>query len=328
MSLGYSSLRCDRPSQTCTLSYTTLRRRSQNTFPLAQLQGARVRTERVATGGDLDITHQVMLQLPEGEIPLTPYTTDNPFSQAQADHINHFLTEPDPDRLAISHNDLGWAVVVLVIFVGSGVLLLVSGQQVTWIFDRGNGQFIQRRWGLRGRQEQRYPLHAIATCLLESQRDDGSETSRLCLLLKTGEYLPLTGYSSGAGLQRRQDMGQAIHRFLQSTGGAAAIAPHQLTLIPTSPYPGEVLAWLKGGKPARQKAIADYRQRLQDEPDHGHLYSTLAILLVMNRQVHDARQLLTQGRDRFLHQKDWLQAAQMAQSLERLPKERLPKGRP
>lgn len=317
MSLGNASLRCDRPSQTCTLSYTTLRRRSQDTFPLDQLQGARVRTERVSSGGDRGTTDQVMLQLPEGEMPLTPYTTNNSFSQAQADRINRFLAEPDQDRLAIAHNDLGWAVVVLVIFVGSGVLLLVSGQRVTWIFDRGSGQFIQQRWGLRGRQEQRYPLPTIATCLLESQQDDGSETSRLCLLLKTGEYLPLTGYSSGVGLQRRREIGQEIQSFLQSEAIAAA-QPLNLP-DPAAPNPRDILAWLRGGKRARQQAIADYRQRLQENPDSGQVYQLLAMVLMMNQQVAEAQQVLTTGRDRFLQQEDWLQAAQMAQALGRLP---------
>ncbi|MEB3267969.1 MAG: tetratricopeptide repeat protein [Leptolyngbya sp.] len=320
MSFGNASLRCDRPSQTCTLSYTTLRRRSQDTFPLDQLQGARVRTERVTTDGDHDTTDQVMLQLPEGEMPLTPYTTNNSFSQAQADRINRFLAEPDQDRLAIANNDLGWAVVVLVIFVGSGVLLLVSGQRVTWIFDRGSGQFIQQRWGLRERQTQRYPLPTIAACLLESQQDDGSETSRLCLLLKTGEYLPLTGYSSGVGRQRRREICQEIQAFLRPTGIAAgAISAAQPLPLPAAPNPREILAWVRGGKQARQQAIADYRQRLQENPDSGQVYQLLAMVLMMNQQVAEAQQVLTTGRDRFLQQEDWLQAAQMAQALGRLP---------
>ena len=183
-------------------------------IPIAQLQEANLET---FSGKDKEISYQVVLLTDENKIPLRWYGDRTRKSyEALTTRINAFVGNPTDTTLTVQQDDREFGYV----FFGLGsFLLLLSflfisiGSTTKCTLEQDSNSFTlqqQRFFGLKNFSS-KLALSDIAQARVEY--GERLSTSRITLILSTGEKLPLNRvYSSGS----KEEIATAIENFLKS----------------------------------------------------------------------------------------------------------------
>ncbi|MBF2089973.1 MAG: hypothetical protein IGR80_05600 [Synechococcales cyanobacterium K44_A2020_017] len=220
--LGQSSrLMCDRTEQGdgfCALTQANLLRSSTIYFPVDHLQTVQLYPPQAVSTP----SHAIWLHMGDRYLPIQIYATLNDRERlAIAGRIQRFLYNPDLRSLEwVSDNrwfayGVGWALALMGIS-----LSVLYGKVVTGTFDKQTGQFTLRQQGVWQKQQQTYPLEAIAAVQLETSDGSAGSVYRVCLRFKSQDlppdvptYLPLTPYY-GIGRAEHEGLMQQIQSFL------------------------------------------------------------------------------------------------------------------
>ncbi len=206
------SFRCDRSltPPACTLINQKLLTQRSITLPLQSLQQAEIQSSRRRRKGVK--TYRVLLRTYSGGIPLV--TTFNNISNhsAQARQINDFLQNPSQTTLEVTGDYRWFALLFLVAFSGSGMLmLLLLGKVVTLDLNKQTGECTLQRRGLLGQHQRHYPLRDIRGVWIERSRK--KNTYRVNLDLRSGETVHLMPYLS-SGYQDKERLRNHLCNFL------------------------------------------------------------------------------------------------------------------
>lgn len=291
-----SVLECDRAGVgQCTLSHWNLANSQTRTFAIASLQEAEVDTSKSSDGD----THRVVLLTHEGAVPLTrSYDSNRRKSVRQAAAANRFIQTATMPQLRLGRDRRWVGLLVLFCFSGGGLLLLINTKVATCEFDKSTNRLALRLQGLLGSKSHHYSLQQISGLRVElSQRaaskDDKKEpSSRLTIVLKTGEVIPLSKIYAGDTATQAK-VARQVHEFLR-----LPLLPHwdssQVMLDQTK----IALQIMTGGTAQRLATIERCQQTLRQDPNDVEAHHRLAAALSMQGQKDQAKQLLESARGR------------------------------
>ena len=310
--VGKSVLECDRAvSDQCTITHSNAFNQETRTFPIASLQEAKVETSRRSSGSRSNRTSQVVLLTSDGRVPLSRvYTSGWGKHTRQADQANQFIATPTIARLYLSQDTRWIGAIVMLFFGGGGLVLLLNTKVTTCTFDKSTNQCTLRLVGLTGVNRYQCSLPQILGMRVDlsgqtKAGDDDKPNSRLTIVLKTGETIPLAKIYGG-DLAKHESVARQVHEFLR------------LPLLPPWDASKAALAYTKvalplmtGGQSQQLAAIAECQQTLHQNPDDVKTYQRLAIALSAQGQKEQAQYLLETGRSRFQSYGEFEKAAHL-----------------
>lgn len=306
-----SLLECDRAGAgQCTLSRSNLINSQTRTFAIASLQGAEVNTSNSSDGD----TYRVLLLTSEGAVPLTHvYDSNWSKSARQADEANRFIQTPTMPSLRLGRDRRWVGGLIMFFFSGGGLYLLIKTKVATCEFDKSTNRMALCLQGLLGSESRQYALQQILGLRVElSQKanpeDDDDEkgpSSRLTLVLKTGEVIPLSRiYTNDTAEQ--EEVARQVHEFLR-----LPLLP-QWNVFQVVLDQGKIaLPLITGGAAQRLAAIEACQQTLRQDPNDVEAYQRLATALSMQGQKDQAKQLLESARGRCQSYGEFDQAAHL-----------------
>lgn len=195
--ITFTCHRTELPQSICRLSTSGLLGLKIREIPVNTLQGAKVEND------------EVVLLTNNGEVPF------NSDSSADASRINQFVRTPEQKTLTVQQDNRLLLYLFGGVFTASSLFILVFGSQVvTCVFDKMLGTFTLRRQGLFGREITEHQIGEIVDVRVEEQTDSDGSTYLICIIMRSGECLPLTRYSS-SGKRGHQETADCLRRFLK-----------------------------------------------------------------------------------------------------------------
>lgn len=307
-----TSLECDRtPPSQCQLSHRYAWGDRTQQFAIESLREAVVDERRDSDG---DRTYQVVLELQNESLDLTPYSSSGAQRHRNyAEQINRFLANPSQTTLEINDDARIWGLLLVIPFASVGSLLLLLSPQVICDIDKYRGTLILQRRGLLGRADRTVAIRDIVGVQLQRSAS-GRNSSRIALLLKSGEAVPFSrAYTNGVtdGVADKRQVVELLQTFL----GTASEVPTEIAYeMPTQVMQG--LMALIGNPSRRKEVIAESEARVRQNPDDVEAYCTLGVVLSMEGDRKKAREILEKGRSHLMRQGKVAEAQQLDQLLE------------
>ena len=160
-----------------------------------------------------DETYRVMLRFPEGQTPLTSFSSSGiEPKQEIVNQITEYLTNSSQLSLYVRQEEpilhwIGYGI------AGVGILILLMGSYRTITFDNVSNKLTIRYVGLSVNKVVAYPLQDIqGVRVTDSTDSDGDKSYRVELQLRT-EVLPLSALYT-TGQSGKEAIAQEIRRFL------------------------------------------------------------------------------------------------------------------
>lgn len=189
--------RTELPQRSCRLFTSGLLGSKVKEIPVNTLQGAK------------DEDDEVVLLTNSGEVPF------NSGSSSDASRINQFVRTLKQKTLTVQQDNRLLLYLFGGVFTASGLFILVlSSEVVTCVFDEILGTFSLRRRGLFGIEITEHQIGEIEDIRVEELTDSDGSTYHTCIILRSGECLPLTRYST-SGKRDHQETADCLRRFLK-----------------------------------------------------------------------------------------------------------------
>lgn len=282
---------CDRlpdASGTCEITQSTLWQTRSQTFPLEDLQGAEVVSERDSEG---HTTYKLFILLPEKRValPLVPFATSR---FHQADRINQFVQDSTQPNLAIAEDRLGSTIFSFIFFCGFSLLIIAGCDLIIIIleFDQLSNQFILIRLEHLRIKRIEHPLWNIAHSYIEP---GPFNSYRINLMLTSGEALVLTPYGSSSEYDEQLRITQEIHNFL---GIEKTVTTDPRSLLPPSSYYWVLMLM---GNHKRQQRLEEYQARISHQPEDIKAHYGIASVLDLQGKRQEAKAHLEKFRSQF-----------------------------
>lgn len=293
-------LDCDRATTgQCTLTRGGFFNQQSRRFAVASLRAAEVDTSEDSDGNG---SYRVLL-ITDGEtMPLTrAYNSNFHKNTRLATRANQFIQTPTQPTLSLAYDRRWVGLFMLFCFGGVGLLMLLNSRVATCEFDKSTNRFALRLWGLLGSDSRQYPLQQLLGVRVELFQDlnaDSAKTkrdgisSRLTLVLKNGEVIPLEKMYAGNSIEQEK-LARQVHGFLRlpmlPQWNASQVVLDQ----------GKVaLPLITGGVAERLATIETCQQTLRRDADNVDAHQQLATALSMQGQKDQAKQLLEAARSR------------------------------
>ncbi|MGF1518732.1 MAG: tetratricopeptide repeat protein [Nodosilinea sp.] len=293
-------LECDRATTgQCTLTRGGFFNQQSRSFAVASLRAVEVDANEDSDGNG---SYRVLLITDGGNLPLTGAYNSNLYKNSQlADQTNRFLQTPTQSTLSLAYDRRWVGLLVLFCFGGVGLLMLLNSRVATCEFDKSTNRFAIRLWGLLGSDSRQYPLQQLLGLRVELFQDlnaDSADTkrdgisSRLTLVLKNGEVMPLEKMYAGNSIKQAK-LARQVHGFLRLPmllqWNASQVVIDQGKIA---------LPLITGGVAQRLATIETCQQTLRQDSDNVDAYQQLATALSMQGQKDQAKQLLESARGR------------------------------
>lgn len=305
-----SELRCDRSlTSQCQLTHRRPRQTTTHQFSIASLREATLDIDF----DDGDTLYRVLLVTDEETLPLSSlYTSNGGGQRRRVNQINQFLQTPTDPSLRLRQDTRWLGLVFLGAFGFGGLLLLLSNRTIDCTFDKDTNQFSLRLWGLRGATTHQHPLSNLLGMRVEQSTDKDTDTSRLTVVLKTGEAIPLSIVYTGT-FEAHASLARQVQEFLR----LPPLTPWNSSSM-TAAQAKLALDLMVGGQAKRQATMADCRARLRHDPFHLESHQGLASALVMEGQKDEAKRLVETARAQAQRLGESTVAAQLDHLLELL----------
>lgn len=199
---------------------TLLRGGDFQTFPLDNLQRARVASQRrrYSSRGGSHTEYRVMLDVDAQEIPLTPNWQRSRRAQEQlASQVNSFVNQPTRSELIVDTGSSSFSSGFFLLgFLGAVSSLVFLERAVYCEFDKRKKIFIIQRQGLLYQSVERYHLFSVDRTFVEEKvRLKDRNSYRLVLRLKNGKTVNITQYHQMRAERDELAIADEIEDFLR-----------------------------------------------------------------------------------------------------------------
>lgn len=298
-------LACDPTACQLTTTYLVLVPPTERTFPLNDIERARVdmqRSSSSSSSGSSSTTYRVILDTTTGSFPLgTVATSDRGGKERQAAAVNQFLASPQAE-FELVQNEYWFGLIFFLAFGSPGLILAALGTtSTTRTLDRLFGKLIIDRKGIWGRRKREQALseftgvsiNKVVSSKRRSRRSNNSVSYQVDLERPGKREFLVSG--------RLNDM-QTVAQQVQTYLGYASVQDNVSAGLVENTNPMELVRLLLNSPAKRAEQVEQYRQQLQLQPQDWDTHRKLVMTLVVNGDREVALQHLQSSRATHIEQ--------------------------
>jgi hypothetical protein len=275
----------------CQISNRGLFWSNQQVVPLTDIQGSKIKTFKDKKG---NVSYRVVLLTTKGEVFVIPENTaDAATVKTWMQNINNFLKDSQQQEVSITE-DYRWSVYLfggLFACTGLGIAGFL-GKITTCKIDKTLGQLNLENRGLFSSSQTEYRIRDLRGVTVEkSFSSKGKPTSRITLILESGERIPFTSYYSSE-FQQHQQTADRIRQFLNLESISEVEQPNSLQEVFTKFQDVMQLALMNQEK--REAKLAQLRQAMMSNPDDPEIAYEYGFALYAFRRHDEAKPILEQ----------------------------------